>query len=54
MSALLRFLKSQGKDTFTLMMNIEDAIIKTILSVESPLASASRMFQANRGNCFGI
>ena len=28
MSALLRYLSAQGKDTFTLMMNIEEAIIK--------------------------
>jgi tubulin polyglutamylase TTLL5 len=53
MSAFLRFLSSQGKDTFTLMMNIEEAIIKTLLAVESPLASASRMFMAHRENCFG-
>jgi tubulin polyglutamylase TTLL5 len=53
MSALLRLLARQGKDTFALMMRIEDAIIKTILSVESPLASAARMFIPNRNNCFG-
>lgn len=53
MGALLRFLVSQGKDTFGLMMNIEEIIIKTMLSVESPLASAARMFVPNRGNCFG-
>ena len=54
MSALLRFLRSQGRDTFTLMMHIEEVIIKTLLSVESPLASAARMFIPFRGNCFGI
>ena len=54
MSALLRFLKSQGRDTFALMMQIEEAIIKTMLSVESPLASAARMFIPFRGNCFGF
>jgi tubulin polyglutamylase TTLL5 len=54
MSAFLRFLKSQGKDSFTLMMNIEEVIIKTLLSVESPLSSASRMFMAHRGNCFEL
>lgn len=53
MSALLRYLSAQGKDTFTLMMNIEEALIKTLLSVESPLASAARMFIPHRGNCFG-
>lgn len=53
MGALLRFLFSQGKDTFSLMTNIEEIVIKTLLSVESPLASAARMFVPNRGNCFG-
>ena len=53
MSALLRYLNAQGKDTFMLMMNIEEIIIKTMLSVESPLASAARMFVPYRGNCFG-
>jgi tubulin polyglutamylase TTLL5 len=53
MSALLRYLKSHGKDTFGLMMHIEEAIIKTLLAVESPLASAARMFVPNRNNCFG-
>ena len=53
MSALLRYLNSQGKDTFSLMMHIEEAIIKTLVSVESPMASAARMFMPFRGNCFG-
>lgn len=53
MSALLRYLSAQGKDTFTLMMNIEEVLIKTMLSVESPMASAARMFMPFRGNCFG-
>ncbi|CAF0757749.1 unnamed protein product [Brachionus calyciflorus] len=54
MSALLRYLSSQGKDTFTLMMNIEEVLIKTLLSVESPMASAARMFMPHRGNCFEL
>jgi tubulin polyglutamylase TTLL5 len=54
MSALLRYLNAQGKDTFTLMMQIEEAIIKTLLAVESPLASATRMFVPNRNNCFEL
>lgn len=52
-SALLKYLNSKGVDTFLMMMNIEEAIIKTLLAVESPLASASRMFVPFRGNCFG-
>ena len=54
LSALLRYLNNEGKDTFSLMMHIEEVIIKAILSVESPLASAARMFIPNRGNCFEV
>lgn len=53
-SALLKYLSTRGVDTFSMMMNIEDVIIKTLLAVESPLASASRMFVPYRGNCYGI
>lgn len=53
MSAMLRLLKSEGKDTFSLMMAIEDVVIKTLLSVESQISAACRMFVPNRGNCFG-
>lgn len=52
-SAFIKYLNGKGVDTFSMMMNIEEAIIKTLLSVESPLASASRMFVPFRGNCFG-
>jgi tubulin polyglutamylase TTLL5 len=34
MSAMLRHLTREGKDTFGMMMQIEELIIKTILSVE--------------------
>jgi tubulin polyglutamylase TTLL5 len=54
MSALLRYLNAQGRNTFSMMMQIEETIIKTLLAVESPLASASRMFIPHRGNCFGL
>jgi hypothetical protein len=54
MSALLRYLTNLGKDTFTLMMNIEEVIIKTLIAVESPISSATRMFVPCKGNCFGI
>jgi tubulin polyglutamylase TTLL5 len=53
MSAMLRLLKSEGKDTFSLMMAIEDVVIKTLLSVESQISAACRMFLPTRGNCFG-
>ncbi|CAF4749131.1 unnamed protein product, partial [Rotaria sp. Silwood2] len=54
MSAMLRLLKSEGKDTFSLMMAIEDVVIKTLLSVESQISAACRMFLPNRGNCFEV
>lgn len=54
MSAMLRLLKSEGKDTFTLMMAIEDVVIKTLLSVESQISAACRMFVPTRGNCFEV
>lgn len=53
MSAMLRLLKSEGKDTFSLMMAIEDVVIKTLLTVESQISAACRMFVPTRGNCFG-
>jgi tubulin polyglutamylase TTLL5 len=34
LSAMLRYLTREAKDTFTLMMHIEELIIKTILAVE--------------------
>jgi len=36
-----------------LMMKVEDCIIKTILSVELPIATACKMFMPFKGNCFG-
>lgn len=54
MSAMLRLLKAEGKDTFSLMMAIEDVVIKTLLSVESQISAACRMFLPTRGNCFGL
>jgi hypothetical protein len=37
-----------------LMMSIEDVIIKTLISVELPVATACKMFMPYRGNCFGL
>ncbi|BFZ06961.1 hypothetical protein BsWGS_10001 [Bradybaena similaris] len=54
MGAMLRYLRSEGKDTAALMMRIEDVVIKTILSVESSVATACKMFQPFRGNCFEL
>ncbi|XP_071079263.1 tubulin polyglutamylase TTLL5-like isoform X1 [Haliotis cracherodii] len=54
LGALLRYLRSQGRDTAALMMRIEDVIIKTIISVELPIATACKMFMPHRGNCFEL
>ncbi|XP_040189122.1 tubulin polyglutamylase TTLL5 [Rana temporaria] len=54
MSAMLRYLKQEGKDTAGLMSQVEDLIIKTIISGELPIASACKSLLANRGNCFEL
>ncbi|XP_052220456.1 tubulin polyglutamylase TTLL5-like isoform X3 [Dreissena polymorpha] len=54
MGAMLRYLRSNGQDTAALMMKIEDVIIKTIISVELPIATACKMFMPFKGNCFEL
>ncbi|CAI9567240.1 unnamed protein product, partial [Staurois parvus] len=54
MSAMLRYLKQEGKDTAGLMSQVEDLIIKTVISGELPIAAACKSFLANRGNCFEL
>ncbi|KAL4237970.1 Tubulin polyglutamylase ttll5 [Mactra antiquata] len=54
LGAMLRYLRSNGKDTAALMMKIEDVVIKTILSVELPIATACKMFMPFKGNCFEL
>ncbi|XP_076443155.1 tubulin polyglutamylase TTLL5-like isoform X2 [Babylonia areolata] len=54
MGAMLRYLRSIGKDTAVLMMRIEDVVIKTLLSVELTIATACKMFMPFRGNCFEL
>ncbi|KAL8620268.1 hypothetical protein ACOMHN_064558 [Nucella lapillus] len=54
MGAMLRYLRSLGKDTTALMMRIEDLVIKTLLSVELSIATACKMFMPFRGNCFEL
>ncbi|XP_074812078.1 tubulin polyglutamylase TTLL5 isoform X5 [Natator depressus] len=54
MSAMLRYLKQEGKDTTTLMANVEDLIIKTIISAELAIATACKTFLPHRGSCFGF
>ncbi|XP_069592238.1 tubulin polyglutamylase TTLL5 isoform X4 [Ranitomeya imitator] len=54
MSAMLRYLKQEGKDTAALMTQVEDLIIKTVISGELPIATACKSFQVHRGNCFEL
>ncbi|XP_074641434.1 tubulin polyglutamylase TTLL5-like isoform X2 [Tubulanus polymorphus] len=54
LGALLRYLRSEDKDTTALMMRIEDVLIKSILSVEPQVATACKMFMPFRGNCFEL
>ncbi|XP_060614201.2 tubulin polyglutamylase TTLL5 isoform X5 [Anolis sagrei] len=54
MSAMLRYLKQEGKDTTGLMASVEDLIIKTILSAELAIASACKAFVPHRGVCFEL
>ncbi|BFZ11597.1 hypothetical protein BsWGS_14638 [Bradybaena similaris] len=54
MSAMLRHLRAVGKDTAALMMQIENIVIKTILSAESSIVAACKMYQPYRGNCFEL
>ncbi|XP_060118937.1 tubulin polyglutamylase TTLL5 isoform X2 [Heteronotia binoei] len=54
MSAMLRYLKQEGKDTTALMASVEDLIIKTIISVELAIATACKAFVPHRGVCFEL
>ncbi|EEB14624.1 conserved hypothetical protein [Pediculus humanus corporis] len=53
LSALLRHLKSEGKDISLLMQKIEDVIIKAILSVTPTIVAAAR-FVPHPRNCFEL
>ncbi|XP_041858327.1 tubulin polyglutamylase TTLL5-like isoform X2 [Melanotaenia boesemani] len=54
MSAVLRYLKQEGKDTNVLMRKVEDVIIKAVLSVEQQIAAACRTSIPHRNNCFEL
>ncbi|XP_028250486.1 tubulin polyglutamylase TTLL5 isoform X2 [Parambassis ranga] len=54
MSAVLRYLKQEGKDTTLLMKQIEDLIIKAVLSAELQIATACKMFVPHKSNCFEL
>lgn len=53
LSALLRHLKAEGKDTALLMSQIEDVVIKAILACSNTIVSACKMFVPHNNNCFG-
>ncbi|KAM4723593.1 tubulin polyglutamylase TTLL5 isoform 2-T2 [Anableps anableps] len=54
MSAVLRYLKEDGKDTTLLMRQVEDLIIKAVLSAELQIAIACKMFVPHKANCFEL
>ncbi|XP_019354776.1 tubulin polyglutamylase TTLL5 isoform X1 [Alligator mississippiensis] len=54
MSAMLRYLKQEGRDTAALMANVEDLIIKTIISAELAIATACKTFLPHRSSCFEL
>ncbi|XP_053835167.1 tubulin polyglutamylase TTLL5 isoform X3 [Vidua macroura] len=54
MSAILRYLKQEGRDTAALMASVEDLIIKTLVSAELSIASACKSFLSHRGCCFEL
>ncbi|KAI3367215.1 hypothetical protein L3Q82_008269 [Scortum barcoo] len=54
MSAVLRYLKQEGKDTTLLMRQVEDLIIKAVLSAELQISTACKMFVPHKTNCFEL
>ncbi|KAB0803333.1 hypothetical protein PPYR_00303 [Photinus pyralis] len=54
LSALLRHLKAQGKDTALLMAQIEDVVVKAILATASSIVPACQMFVPHTNNCFEL
>ncbi|XP_055889617.1 tubulin polyglutamylase TTLL5-like isoform X2 [Biomphalaria glabrata] len=54
LGALLRFLRSTGKDTRAIMVEIEDVVIKTVLSVEWNVGLACKRYQHHKNNCFEL
>ncbi|XP_040916090.1 tubulin polyglutamylase TTLL5 isoform X2 [Toxotes jaculatrix] len=54
MSAVLRYLKQEGKDTTLLMRQVEDLVIKAVLSAELQIATACKMFVPHKTNCFEL
>lgn len=53
LSALLRTLRAQGRDTRALMASVEDLVVKSVLCSAHTMAAAARVFVPNVFNCFG-
>eukprot|EP00743_Colponemidia_sp_Colp-15_P008256 GILK01008960.1.p1 GENE.GILK01008960.1~~GILK01008960.1.p1 ORF type:complete len:1151 (-),score=218.57 GILK01008960.1:197-3385(-) len=54
LAALRRWLQEEGVDDVQVFEQIQDVVIKTILSVESIVHSACQMFVPYRNNCFEL
>ncbi|XP_022904473.2 tubulin polyglutamylase TTLL5 isoform X1 [Onthophagus taurus] len=54
LSALLRHLKAMGNDTANLMSQIEDLVVKSILSSGNSIVTACKMFVPSINNCFEL
>ncbi|XP_047034170.1 tubulin polyglutamylase TTLL5 [Helicoverpa zea] len=54
LSALLRHLRKQGRNTTALMAAIEDLVVKSILSSAQTITAAARVFVPNFFNCFEL
>ncbi|KAJ0173465.1 hypothetical protein K1T71_010614 [Dendrolimus kikuchii] len=54
LSALLRHLRKQGRNTTQLMASIEDLVVKSILSSAQTITAAARVFVPNFFNCFEL
>ncbi|XP_063627846.1 tubulin polyglutamylase TTLL5 [Cydia splendana] len=54
LSALLRHLRKQGRNTTALMASIEDLVVKSILSSAQTITAAARIFVPNFFNCFEL
>ncbi|XP_068618971.1 tubulin polyglutamylase TTLL5 isoform X2 [Battus philenor] len=54
LSALLRTLRAQGRDTRALMAAVEDLVVKSVLCSAHTMAAAARVFVPNVFNCFEL
>ncbi|XP_019712934.1 tubulin polyglutamylase TTLL5 isoform X1 [Hippocampus comes] len=54
MSAVLRYLREEGKNTILLMRQVEDVIIKAVLSAQTQIAAACKTFVPHPTNCFEL